>query len=206
MSTATIDGISFPVNPSMVSWSYTVNMSTHKTIGGKVVQLYGWRMGDLTIGGHFGSVDRQKAFFEQLRSIADKQAPTLDRRVPQPVRFRWPERNWDFWVFLKKVNQDGASVAVDITHQSVAPRYTMSLFVAEDNGNIVKAAESAAQTAYINRLTAGLGWEKSSWNGPVDLENFAKQTLGLSPIDFFLSEYGRAQIVEQTGSVPERQA
>lgn len=206
MSKAMIDGVEFPVNPESVRWDYSVKLATHPTIGGKVIQLYGWSMGDLMIGGSFGNVARQATFFEHLKDVADKQAPKLDRLVPQPVRFTWAARNWDFWVYLRAVTQQGASVSIEANESVVAPKYQMRLFVAEDNGEIVKAASGAAQVAYINRLTAGLGWTKSSWNGPLDMDDLASQMQGLTPLDFILSEYGRAQVsqvVDPAETAPE---
>ncbi len=198
MSKAIIDGVEFPVNPDDVRWDYSVKLATHPTIGGKVIQLYGWKMGDLMVSGSFGDITRQAAFFEHLKGVADKQTPNLDRLVPQPVRFTWAARNWDFWVYLRGVTQMGASVSIEANESIFAPKYQMRLFVAEDNGSIVKAASGAAQVAYINRLTAGLGWQKSSWNGPLDLEDLAAQMQGLTPLDFILSEFGRAQVTPTT--------
>lgn len=199
MGKAVIHGMEFPVNPESISWDYSVKLATQKTIGGKVVQLYGWRLGDLTVSGSFGRGGwrAQEAFFNHMKNVADEQAPSLDRPTPQPVRFTWAERGWDFWVYVKALTQKGASVSIETTEAMIAPKYTLTMFIAEDNGQIVQAALDAAQVAYINRLTAGLGWQKSAWNGPLSMDEMSQALQGLSPIDYLFTEFGRAQVAPE---------
>lgn len=193
--TATIHGVPFFINPTSIQWSYNVKLASQPTIGGMVVQLFGWTMGDLVISGSFGKdgIERQQSFFQLIDSIADVQAPTVTSQgatAASPVRFLWPEQDWDFLVFIRSLTQVGASVAVDQTVEMFAPKYTLTLFVYEDNGQIVKAAADSAMVAYMNRLSAGLGWKRSAYNGPMieaDLQGVLK---GQTLIDYAFSQYG----------------
>ena len=169
---AFLDGIPFRVNPQSVSWPYSVKLAPTKTMGGKVVQIYGVSMGDLVIEGVFGAggSDEQKAFFDRLVTIIESQMPVSSTSVPRPVRFHWPERGWDFWCYVKKIEQQNASTAIRASNQDFNPGYRLTLFVQEDNGDLVRVARNSAQAAYIARLSAGLGWKPSAdWNGPLTL-------------------------------------
>jgi hypothetical protein len=169
---AFLDGIPFRVNPKSVSWPYSVKLAPTKTMGGKVVQIYGVSMGDLVIEGVFGAggSDEQKAFFDRLVTIIESQMPVSSTSVPRPVRFHWPERGWDFWCYVKKIEQQNASTAIRASNQDFNPGYRLTLFVQEDNGDLVRVARNSAQAAYIARLSAGLGWKPSAdWNGPLTL-------------------------------------
>lgn len=166
---AYLDGIPFRINPESVSWPYSVKLGTTKTMGGKVVQLYGISMGDLTVQGVFGAggPEEQRAFFDRLVEIIDTQMPVTATSIPRPVRFHWPERGWDFWCYVKGITQTGRSVAIHASNMDFNPGYQLTMFVQEDNGDLLKAARNSAAAAFIARLSDGMGWKASSeWNGP----------------------------------------
>lgn len=189
---ATLNGIPFHVNPSSVAWQYNVRLASHKTIGGKVIQIYGFNMDDLTVSGHFGrgAIERQREFFDRVKAIADDQVPPYSGEAVRPVRFLWPEQRWDFWVFIKALTQGGAGVSIETAMNISNPSYTLTLHVAEDNGEIVKVAASSAQAAYLKRLTAGLGWRQSEWNGPETLEDLHAVLQGRTFLDYAFTQYG----------------
>lgn len=193
MTQATINGIPFFVNPTSIEWSYNVKLSSQPTLGGMVVQLFGWSMGDLVISGSFGSVDRQASFFQAIDSIADAQTPIVDANganAAKPVRFLWAEQEWDFWVFVRDLKQTGSAVAIESTVQNFSPKYTLTLFVFEDNGQIVKAATNNAMVAYMKRLSAGLGWAQSEWNGPVHESDLQELLKGQTFVEYAFTQYG----------------
>lgn len=171
---AFLDGIPFRVNPTSVSWPYSIKLSTTKTMGGKVVQIYGISMGDLVIEGTFGAggPEEQQAFFNRLIAIIESQMPVSATSVPRPVRFHWPERGWDFWCYVRSIVQPNASTSIRASNEDFNPGYRLTLFVQEDNGDLVRVARNSAQAAYIARLSAGLGWRPSAdWNGPLSLND-----------------------------------
>ena len=187
---AFLDGVPFRVNPTSVSWPYSVKLTTTKTMGGKVVQLYGVVMGDLVIEGNFGAggPEEQKRFFDRLVAIIESQmpAPTNPSAVAKPVRFTWPERGWDFWCFVKAIKQANASVSISATNMDFNPGYVLTMFVLDDNGDLVKAAKNSAAASYIARLTAGMGWKQTEWNGPMGTLNDALQ--GSTLLDALFSQ------------------
>jgi hypothetical protein len=203
--TALLNGIPFAVNPTSLSWNYQVKLSRQPTIGGTVIQLYGWSMSDLVIEGSFGKngIERQQAFMQLIESIVDDQTPVVTStgaRAAKPVRFLWPEQNWDFWVFIRALSQVGASVAIESTAQMTNPRYSLTMFVYEDNGTVVKAATESAMLAYMNRLSAGLGWQQSKWNGPQNDADLTEVLKGKSFIDYAFTAYGLPNLNAQVAT------
>jgi hypothetical protein len=178
-------------------------MSDTKTIGGKVIQLLGFEMSDLVVEGTFGGPDTlatQSAFFNQMKEIASAQAPVLGKTASKPVRFLWPEHGWDFWVFVKDLTQRGSSVSIETSESISAPKYTLTLFVYEDNGDIVRVAGSSAQAKFLARFTAGLGWSQSEWNGPQTLTELEEELQGQSVQDYLFSHYGLLDPLPNAGS------
>jgi hypothetical protein len=200
---AEIDGVKLRINPKGVSWSYTLKMAVIDTIGGKVTQMYGVSLGDLTITGEFGagrrgtdsvSDDRntassvriggpaeQKLFFDRIVSIIDTQM--VLSKPARPVRFFWPERGWDFHCYIKSISQPGAQEAISASNLDFNPGYQLVLQIQEDNGSLTKTIKSAAQAAFIGRLTAGLGWKQSAYNGPLGYDEMNIALGGESVLD-----------------------
>jgi hypothetical protein len=166
---ASIAGIPFDVNPKGVSWDYSVKTSSTKTVGGKVIQIYGVRMGDITVTGTFGKngVERQRAFFKKISPIVDGQVPTFKNPAPASVPFLWPERGWAVNVFVKSLQQPGAGVSIQNTVQTVAPGFQMVLFPESGNSDVLAAVANSVQAKYLSRITDGLGWRSTGWNGNI---------------------------------------
>lgn len=196
---ASLNGVEFRNNPYSINWDYAIKMSSTKTIGGKVHQLYGTKMGDLTVRGKFASIEEQKEWFNRIKDIFDSHSPTQSNPRPSPVRFFWPERRWDFMVYIKSFTQEGASTAISATNASFAPGWSLTMFVYDDNGDIVKLVEQAAESAYLRRITAGLGWQQSKWNGPTDAE-FEAVLEGRGTLQYLFDR--RAQIINESFVAP----
>lgn len=199
MMGATIHGIPFHVDPSSVAWNYRVKLAHHRTLGGKVVQLLGFAMDDLTVSGFFGrdAIGRQDEFFEIMDSITRDQVPPHTGEAIRPIRFLWPEQQWDFWVYIKAFQQRGASTSIERAMNISNPGYQIIMHVDQDNGDIVKAAAESAQLAYLKRLSAGLGWQQSEWNGPQTAKDLEATLQGQSIFDYAFTQYGITP-----GSVP----
>lgn len=168
MTLATINDIPFRINPTSVSWAYRMKTSVTETIGGRVIQLFGVNLGDLTIQGSFGRGGpvEQEQFFNRMMDIMAAQTPRSPTSNPVPVRFVWADRRWDFSVYIKSFTQPGISTSVGVRNDILNPAYQLVFFIQEDNQNILQAVKDAAAATYINRLTAGMGWKQTSWNGP----------------------------------------
>lgn len=176
--TASLDGIPMRINPTSVRWPYSIKLSTKATMGGKVFQIYGVSLGDLTIEGVFGvgGPGEQQEFFKRIVEIMESQIPTAPD--PSPVRFAWENRGWDFWCYVKKIEQVGASTAVYATNENFNPRFRLTMFIQQDNGDIKRAVQDSVAATVIARFANQMGWAASDWNGPQVLADaLAGQTI-----------------------------
>ncbi len=160
MATAMFAGVPFRINPTAVKGGFRVKSKTTKTIGGKVVQIYGTTWDDLVVEGSFGKggAAEQDAFLARIEGLIDEQVDGGD-----PVRFVWPGRNWDLHVFLKSYSSKESENAVVRDPTIVAPTWVLKLFVVEDNGGLVTGAKST----FLEHLSVGLGWKQTEYNGPL---------------------------------------
>jgi hypothetical protein len=199
-SGASIDGMNFVVNPQTVQWNYTAKIGTQKTIGGKVIQLLGFNMGDLIVRGQYpgrSTMWNQRKFLERISAIADSQVPKIGNKPPVPVRFKWPDQGWDFWVFVKALIQDGSSVSIERNEAMFSPTYTLTMFVYEDNGNIVKAVQGSAQVKFLQRITAGMGWTQTDWNGPMKIEDVSATLAGSTVWEYLATPLPMTAMTDQ---------
>lgn len=200
----TLDGKEFRTLPTSYDWEYKIKMNDWKTMGGKVIQIYGVRMGDLTISGQFSTPEEQAEWFKKVKSIADAQVPVLGAAAPRPVRLIWTERGWDFMVFVKSFKQVGAATSVMARNDIADIKWTMTVFVNQDNGKIVKAAQDAAAAAYIRRISDGLGWQQSEWNGMVEDPAFADALEQRTVLTYLFDERQRAVENEYIAPAPDQ--
>lgn len=165
MALASLGGIPFHAGPSDIRWQYQMKTSTLPTLGGKVVQILGVSLGDMTLTGRFG-VNRAKgdteAWQDQVRfrdQVKEWSEQADAQRSPRPLRFVYPPRNWDFKCFVKTFS--------DVTHDihEIAPEYTIVLHLLEDS---TKKVIKDVKDLYLKRLMDGVGWKQTSYNGPTE--------------------------------------
>lgn len=172
MGVALYDNKPFRIDPGTVQGSFEIKTSATETIGGRVVQVYGVKWDDIIISGSFGrgafrpGVGRdpyqdQLDFLDRMESIMERQAALLSREPPQ--RFYWPDRGWDFQVYLKEYSTPDGSGSVAAAPEIFAPNWTLTLFVVTDNGQL----SQVIQDDFIARLSKGLGWKQTIYNGPI---------------------------------------
>lgn len=193
--TATLGSLAFRLNPSQVSWDYSVDTCVINTVGGRVVQVYGTTLGDMTVQGLFG-VDRAnkveswqlaEAFQTSIAQMINQQGaqPTIAQLngtdptpMMQPFRFLYADgtHNWDFNVYIKSF-KDAYNPSAGIEHSTgkYSYGYALTLFIDQDNtGQLAKIA----QDQFISRLSDGLGWQRTPYQGHMtiaDLQNFLEQ-------------------------------
>lgn len=163
MSTALLSGVPMRLNPRRVSGSFEIRTNELQTIGGKVVQVYGTAYGPLRIEGSFGVGGREEQlrFLETIKSVTKHVASNNDAK---PLSFQWPERGWNFQVYLSDYSStDGGEKAVTLSEKIVAPTWALTLVIVHDGG-----LKKAAIDKYIARLSEGIGWKQTSYNGPLD--------------------------------------
>jgi hypothetical protein len=174
MGRATLDGVSFRIDPDSVRWAFRMKVADTKTVGGKVIQILGTDLGDMSLTGVFGNGSRAKndtaGWEEQLRFA--QFVRSLSKRVESgggPVRFLYPPRRWDFHVYVKRLDQEPFEVA------NYNPRWSLTLFIVQDGtGTVVRGIRDL----YIKRLMAGIGWKQTAYNGPMAQADVDKVTGG----------------------------
>lgn len=152
---ATLDGIPFDIDPHTVTWEYKVHTADKPYLGGKVIQVFGSSIGDITISGKYGRGDllaKQLAFLSRMKALGNQRLTDLRAR---PSRFSWPEQQWDMQVLLMNVT--------NLTHDpsEFAPDWEITLFPVTGTDSL----KTAAITTFIDRLAAGMGWRPGAFNG-----------------------------------------
>lgn len=152
---ATLDDVPFDVDPHSVTWDYEIHVADKPFLGGKVIQVYGASIGNITVTGKFGGGDlltKQLDFLERMKTIGRQR---LNNVTLPPSRFQWPEQGWDMSVMLRSVQQ--------IVHapEVFAPDWEIVLFPIEGSDSL----KSAAITSFVERLSAGMGWSPGAFNG-----------------------------------------
>lgn len=164
-----LGGRPFRIDPSSVNWNFTVKTNAVETVGGRVVQVYGVDLGDMTVVGSFGvgGWREQKAFLDRIIALADVQVANnrIQNSKANPIHFSYPSRKWDFQVYLLGYEDPSAGASVRWDVETINPQWQLKLFIAEDNSGIVKVAKDA----FISRFSEGLGWQQNQYNGPAEV-------------------------------------
>ena len=167
MGDALLAGRRFRVDPTSISWSYKAKARDIPTVGGKVVQVYGTEVSDMVLRGSFGvgGWKQQDQFLSEMKKIGTEQAlnSRTSNSTADPVIFLYPPRNRDFLVYLKGFSSPDGNRAVVLTPENFNPKWTLTLFIVEENANL----KSVAANAYIARIAKGIGWKESEFNGGV---------------------------------------
>lgn len=198
-------GIRFRIDPQSIGWGFQVNTSVTDTVGGRVVQVTGATLSDITIQGLFGenrSLARDDGsdghpgrswriaarFASAIRQLMEWQSRDATRhaRMHQTAVFSYPPMGWKFRVYVKDfADPDGGVITT--RPGKFSHGYVLTLFVVrEESDALVKAGASngvldkARQRAineYIGRISEGIGWKPSVYNG-----NFGSYYAGLMDV------------------------
>lgn len=184
---ATFAGRPFRLEPESIAWDFSVKTSARKTIGGKVIQVYGANIGDMTVTGSFGvgGWEEQAEFFERMIEVAESSA-----NGGPPVRFTWGDRGWDFAVYLK-AHSSPQGKAIEYGNEIINPQWTLTLFIVEENINL----KTMAENFYIDRIAKGLGWTPGPYNGPLtyaDVQSYLTSVPATTINDAFSHAYAKS--------------
>lgn len=181
MGVAQLGDHQFRLDPTSVSWDFTIKQADMKTVGGKVLQVFGATLGDMTVTGTFGKGGwrEQEAFLDKMKKIGDEMVAD-GRRVSNsqtpPLHFLYPPKEWDLLVYLTEYTEPGAAASIDLRNDNIAPKWRLTLFIVEDNGGL----RQATANAYIARLSKGLGWKKTTYNGPLNVAEYEAASQALA--------------------------
>lgn len=163
MSNAVFAGRTFRIDPTSVSGAFTIKTRATPTVGGRVVHIYGTMWNHLVVSGSFG-----RGGFAEQSAFLDRMSALIDTQIGQPKEaastFIWPERGWNFKVYLSAYNSPTGGPAVEINPAIIAPKWQLTFFVVEDHGVL----KQFVKNTYLERLlTSGLGWKQTTYNGPL---------------------------------------
>lgn len=187
----TLGGLPLRVNPEEVRWNFTMKTADQAAVGGKVVQILGVTMSDITVKGKY-SPDRSKGdreawqqaerFRQRMKTLA--RAASDDPTAP-PLRFTYPPRGWDFDVFIKSISP------YTLTAETLAIPWELTLFpVGEGARTVVKGIKDL----YLKRLMEGIGWKQTAYNGPMTQAMVDEELGGRSWSEYMAQQYGEAFI------------
>lgn len=184
MGVGRLGSFTFRLDPESVRWEYRIKATVKRTVGGKVVQVFGTELGDMTVTGSFGvgGWREQQRMLAAMQAIGDAQARGDGG---EPLRFLYPPRKWDFLVYLRSFTQTGAQESVEWANENFAIGWTLVLFPIEDNSGIKKVI----QNDYIARLAEGIGWKQTKYNGPMSVEEMG-EVMGVLQVADELSLFG----------------
>lgn len=179
------------IAPSSFDWNYSIDTNVIETLGGQVVQVLGATISDLSVTGYFGQ-DRAtkqeswrlaKAFHQKIQSMMDAQVLpqsavkianaggkvgiTNNVHQPWPFSYRDAAHNWDFKVLIKGIAELDGDGSLEHRTGKFSYGYRLTLFVVESGTDQLT---QIAKDDFIARLSKGLGWKQSTYNGKLDAQ------------------------------------
>lgn len=191
MADVMLGGIPLAAHPNEIRWNFKMKTSETKTMGGKVIQILGTTLSDLTVAGSYGRGQKAKGDTEgwqdQLRFNAQvKKWATRAASVQKakPLRFVYAPRGWDFNVFIK------AFSPTRLANEEINPKWQLTLFPVDEGAMTIV---SGIKDLYIARLMDGVGWKQTDYNGPTQEEVDATLSpFGGSVEDFYRDRFSTA--------------
>lgn len=178
--------VTFRIDPESISWNWTVITNVVDTIGGRVIQVIGAYLDDLTVQGSFGqdhstpagvSWRQAEAFLGLVTSIMEQQSSDASQqsKMHPPAVFSYPQRSWRFQCYVKALTDADGGSSIVMTPGKFNQRYTLTLFIVPDgSGKLTRAGTTdgvynakagQAIAAYMARISDGIGWHYSQYNG-----------------------------------------
>lgn len=187
----------FRLNPSSIDWGFDIHSTVTPTVGGRVVQITGATLRDITVVGYLG--ENRKAsgppnpftndhagtswrlheqFIAQCRQIMEYQSrdATTPGKMHPPATFNYPDHDWRWQVYLTDVSDIDGQASIEHRTGKFSYGYQLKMFIVQaGSASLVKAgtskdavdiAQEKAITSYIARISEGIGWRQSEYNGP----------------------------------------
>lgn len=181
--------IAFRIDPDSIEWNFQILTNVTDTIGGRVIQVIGSRLEDMSLTGSFGQDHTQKnglgeswrlaeaslALMQQMMEFQSQDA-NQQGLMHQPAVFTYPPKNYRFNVYIKDFSDaDNPGVSVVLTPGKFNQRWRLTFFIVLDSStSLIHAGESngvisqlsaAAIEAYMARISDGIGWHYSQYTG-----------------------------------------
>lgn len=140
----------FRTNPNEVTWNYSLITKTDQTYGGRVVQILGTKIDDLTV-----KVDCGLGGWPYLVKVVTFMRDLMvAQRNGQTAVFEYTTRNWKLKVYA-------ASFPFGDSVTATTRELTLNFKVQEDISGIVS---SSTISAAIQSFANGIGWERNQYN------------------------------------------
>jgi hypothetical protein len=193
--------MTFRIDPTSIDYNYQIQTSVTNTVGGRVIQVMGAVLSDITVAGSLGenhSVPAAalgqehagvgwklaEAFFSQIQAMMLFQAKDAttspnagQQAVLKPATFNYAPKGLRFQCYIKSVVDPDGDGTSAVTHKvgRANYRYVLTLFPVQpqsvglvqagSSNGVLDAAKASAIDAYVNRISQGIGWRFTAYNG-----------------------------------------
>lgn len=193
--------LTFRIDPTSIDYNYQVQTSVTNTVGGRVIQVLGAVLSDVTVSGVIGenrklgsvplgqehpgvSWKLAEAFFAAVQKMmihqsADATVSPLAGQlsVLKPATFVYSPKGLRLQCYIKSITDPDGDGTAGVTHKLGRSnyRYTLSLFPVQpesvglvqagSSNGVLDAAKAAAIDAYVSRISQGIGWRFTAYNG-----------------------------------------
>lgn len=140
----------FRVNPNEIWWTYKLLSSTTNTLGGRVIQILGVQIGDLTV-----KIDCGNGGWNYLMQVVSYLRDLLtNQRNDVPATFEYTGRDWKFRVYA-------LNIPFQDDWQATTRELTLNFKIQEDVNGV---ATGLALDLELQRLAAGVGANHNKYN------------------------------------------
>jgi hypothetical protein len=158
-----------------------------ETIGGRVIQVLGARLEDLTVQGSLGqdhadktsgeSWQQAQAFLATVTAIMEQQSADSNAQATMhpPAVFSYPPKGWRWNVYVKSLMDPDGGNSVILAPGRVNQQYALTLFIVNEGAELVAAGSTetgtlaqqsqAAITQFMARISDGVGWSANKYTG-----------------------------------------
>jgi hypothetical protein len=196
-------GLTFRIDPESIDYNVTVHTSVTNTVGGRVIQVLGTSISDVTIRGSIGeshSMGKGKNgaehdgvswkmaidFFQRIQSFQMLQSAGANTPGSssgkgsfflKPATFVYSPKGLRFQCYIKAVIDPAGDGSAGVVHRVGRSNYqyvlvlfpvqegTTDLTKAGTSNGVLDQAKAKAVDAYISRISQGIGWKFTAYNG-----------------------------------------
>jgi len=196
-------GLTFRIDPEAIDYNVKVHTSVINTVGGRVIQVLGSSISDVTIRGSIGESHRfgkgrngaehdgvswkmAVDFFQRVQAFQMLQS--AGSNVPgsssgkgnfflKPATFVYSPKGLRFQCYIKAIIDPAGDGSAGVVHRVARSNYqyvlvlfpvqegTTGLTKAGSSNGVLDQAKAKAVDAYISRISQGIGWKFTAYNG-----------------------------------------
>lgn len=196
-------GLTFRIDPESIDYNVKVHTSVTNTVGGRVIQVLGSHVSDVTIRGSIGESHALGAgkggaehdgvswkmaldFFQRVQAFqmlqsagANTPGSTTGKGAffLKPATFVYSPKGLRFQCYIKAIIDPAGDGTAGVVHRVARSNYqyvlvlfpvqegTSELTKAGTSNGVLDQARARAVDAYISRISQGIGWKFTAYNG-----------------------------------------